>query len=95
MPEHISFNDFNTKVQTALIPDIMRSYAHLMPKILEHIRVLLWNGQDDLIVNTPQAETWIKNIDWPGKQGYYEADKIVWKVGGNVAGYVRGYENLH
>jgi len=70
----------------------MKSY---LPYVIEHIKVLLYNGQDDIIVNTPAAESWIKTIDWDGINDYLEADKTVWMNEGKVAGYVRGYENLH
>jgi carboxypeptidase C (cathepsin A) len=64
------------------------------PEILKQIRVLLYNGQDDIIVNTPSAETWIRTIDWLYINDYLEADKSPWIVNGKVAGYCRGYENL-
>lgn len=56
--------------------------------------MLLYNGQDDLIVNTPSAENWIAELDWHGRDGYLAANKTIWHENGEIVGYTRQYENL-
>jgi carboxypeptidase C (cathepsin A) len=72
----------------------MISVKDLMPDILDQIPVLLYNGQDDVIINTPSAENWIAALEWSGRDEYLKADKTTWKAEGEVAGYARTAKNL-
>jgi carboxypeptidase C (cathepsin A) len=94
VPEGITFQDCGSDAYNALANDIPQSVAWTLPFILSQIRVLIYNGQDDLLVNMVGAETWVSLIPWSGQSQYLSAMKQVWSVGGAVAGYVRGYSNL-
>lgn len=94
VPDSATFDDCNNEAYVKLCTDFMNSVKTLFPYILNEIRVLLYNGQDDLIVATPTAENWIKNLVWNGQANYLDAEKSVWSVNGQVAGYARGYGNL-
>lgn len=94
VPHEVTFSDCNDVAYVKLCTDFMNSVKPLFPNILDQISVLLFNGQDDLIVNTPSAENWIASINWSGKDEYLSAEKKIWKVDGEVAGYVRGAKNL-
>jgi cathepsin A (carboxypeptidase C) len=41
-------------------------------------------------------EAWVKALDWPGNEGFNDADLLQWvsKITGRKAGEFRTYENL-
>jgi vitellogenic carboxypeptidase-like protein len=94
VPRSVHYKDCNNDVYEALGHDFMKSVAGYLPTVLKHIRVLLYNGQDDFIVNSPSAENWIAKLKWSGQQEYLVANKTNWHFGGEVAGSVRSYDNL-
>lgn len=58
------------------------------------IKVLLYNGNMDLILPTSGSQEWIYKMEWNGKAGLNSAKRQVWKVGAEVAGYVTQYKTL-
>jgi carboxypeptidase C (cathepsin A) len=94
VPTSITFLDCGDPAYEALANDIPQSVAGLFPYLLNNTRVLLYEGQDDLILNMVGAETWISQLQWYGQTEYLTAPKEVWVVGGQVAGYARGYQSL-
>lgn len=72
----------------------MMSYANLLPYILDNIDVLIYSGQDDLIVNTPSTQAMIANLNWQFVANFQSSSKIFWKVNKQLAGYVQKYESL-
>lgn len=74
----------------------MRSVADRFKFVVEKIPVLLYNGQIDLIVPSPSSLNWIHNLEWSGKEGFYEAPMINWHLNnGSIAGFNKTYGNLH
>ena len=60
-------------------------------------RVLIYNGQLDIIIGAPLTELFIPTMKWHGASAYAETGRAVWKVNADdveVAGYVREVENL-
>ena len=75
--------------------DIMNSTISYLPYILSKgIQVMIYNGQNDLICNTPGVENMIASIQWSGASGFASAPKLDWMVEGSMAGYVQSYQNL-
>jgi vitellogenic carboxypeptidase-like protein len=94
VPTAITYLDCGTDSGNALANDIPQSITGLFPYLLNNTRVLLYEGQDDLILNSVGAETWISQLQWYGQTEYLSAPKEVWVVGGQIAGYARGYQSL-
>jgi len=89
--------DYNQTVEFHLIGDWMKSVAEVMPDLLNNYKVLVYNGQLDIILGAPLAEKFYKTIPWEGRSDYLEARKIVWKAPGDnneVAGFVRAVRNF-
>lgn len=55
---------------------------------------MIYNGQLDVIIAYPASEHFIANLNWQGKSQYNNASRLVWKVGGDVAGYAREVGNF-
>jgi len=90
-----TFTEVNTQVYSALSNDFMQSVANRVAYVVEQIPVLLYNGQYDIIVNSPSAEAWINALSWSGKQGFYDAQFQSWMLNnGTVVGFKKSYKNL-
>ena len=50
---------------------------------------MIYNGQLDVIIAFPQTENFLNALDWTGKYDYAMTPRTIWKVQGEVAGYVR------
>merc|ERR1712203_738742 len=57
-------------------------------------KVMIYNGQLDVIIAFPQTENFLNALDWTGKYVYAMTPRTIWKVQGEVAGYVRKAKNL-
>ena len=72
-------------VEQHIVGDIMRSVAHLYPKLLGDIKVLLYSGQLDVIVGAPLTEAMINNF--PDSPAF---DAAGWATVGRRATRLRG-----
>ena len=52
IPPHIDYMPGNDAVYNSFMGDIGRSYAYPVVVMLNSIRVMIYNGQDDYVVNT-------------------------------------------
>ncbi len=55
---------------------------------------MVYSGQLDVIIAFPQTENMLNNLEWSGKYVYANAPRMIWKVDGDIAGYVREAKNL-
>lgn len=91
---NLTFNIESTKVEEYLKEDIMQSMAVLVEDLVQHYRVLIYNGQLDIIVAYPLTENYIQNLKWPGAEKYKTAQRKAWYVGTELAGYSKTVDNL-
>lgn len=63
-------------------------------QILEHIRVLYYSGQLDLLVPYPQTVNFLTHVNFSSSEEYKVAKRHIWNIGGEVAGYVKEAGNL-
>ncbi|XP_043467317.1 venom serine carboxypeptidase [Leptopilina heterotoma] len=89
-----SFHTEDTKVEEHLKSDIMQSLAILIEDLLKHYKVLIYNGQLDIIVAYPLTENYLQKLQWTGAAKYTSAKRRIWKVQNEVAGYVKVVDNL-
>jgi vitellogenic carboxypeptidase-like protein len=86
----------NSTVEAYLINDWMKSVAPILPPLLENYKVMIYNGQLDIILGPPLTEKFLRNIPWSGQKGYQRAHKQIWKLdSGLVAGYVRSVKKFY
>lgn len=89
-----TFSSTSNKVAAALNDDLMQSTEPLMPFVLQHMRVLIYNGQFDYICNLVGVQNVYYNLNWSGQQEFRSAQRDVWTEGGKVYGYARSAQNL-
>jgi len=91
------YEHYNKTVESYLIGDWMRSVSSVMPTLLDNYRVMIYNGQNDVILGPPPCENYIRTIPWSGQLDFLATPKIVWKVNesdSEPAGYVRQTGNF-
>ncbi|ODM90366.1 Venom serine carboxypeptidase [Orchesella cincta] len=92
-----NFSDLGSKVEMFLRDDMYRSVSNLVVDLLdakENYKVLFYSGQLDIIVANILTENFLNNLNWHGSSKWLDAERNVWKVGGNVAGYAKVLDNM-
>ncbi|KAJ1964474.1 hypothetical protein GGI12_001394 [Dipsacomyces acuminosporus] len=77
-----------------LTADIMRTTAPLFPYLLERYPVQLNQGNFDYRDGVAGNTLWINELEWSGKHKFSLAERQQWKIGKELAGYVRSGGNL-
>jgi vitellogenic carboxypeptidase-like protein len=98
----IPYASFNETVEVELKGDWMRGVVDMLVPLLEapDFKVLVYSGQNDIILGPPLTEQFLDALEWDGKDLYAAADREVWKVEGGsqqdqldeIAGYVKKVE---
>ncbi|XP_031827674.1 venom serine carboxypeptidase [Nomia melanderi] len=94
---HVGNCSFNVEAKTVeehLKGDVMQSLAILITDLTKHYKVLIYNGQLDIIVAYPLTENYLRNLDWSGAEKYKTAKRKQWWVGKELAGYTKTVDNL-
>lgn len=89
-----SFNSINPVVEINLASDVMQSVAPWISELLSNYRILIYNGQLDIVVAYPLTVNYLKNLQFSGADVYKTAPRYQWWVDGSLAGYVKHAGNL-
>ncbi|GAU99438.1 hypothetical protein RvY_10443 [Ramazzottius varieornatus] len=84
--------DGGLKVEKYLLEDIYKTAKHYLVPLMENYKVMLYNGQLDIICALPLTENFLSKLEWKRAEEYKKANKFVWKVQKDdveAAGYVR------
>lgn len=99
--EGVKYYDENNDVWNNLLADIAKSVKYKVEALLDSperkVRVLLYNGQYDWIVNSVGATNWIQSMNWHGASSFNQdlgLGRKPWKVDGQIVGYSHQYDNL-
>ncbi|KAK7400758.1 hypothetical protein VNO78_12062 [Psophocarpus tetragonolobus] len=74
--------------------DVMKSVKYMVEYLVRTSKVLLYQGQYDLRDGVVQTEVWVKTMKWEGIVEFLNAERKIWKVNGEVAGYVQKWNSL-
>ena len=74
--------------------DVMKSVKHMVEYLVRGSRVLLYQGEYDLRDGVVQTEVWVKTMKWEGIEEFPNAERKLWKVNGELAGYVQNWKSL-
>jgi len=88
-PSTFNWLSCNNSMYYNFYDDISRSYKQNISFLLENTRVLLYNGQNDIIVNTPSVENWIYSLEWSRSLDFLQTPKQNWLVNKTVVGTVK------
>lgn len=93
---HVGSLPFNSgeEVELHLAVDLLQSVAPVVEELLSHYKILLYNGQLDIIVAYPLTEEFVRNLNFSSANEYKMADRHIWKVEDDIAGYVKVAGNL-
>lgn len=89
-----TFHVEDTTVEKHLKGDVMQSVVFFLTDLLQHYRVLIYNGQLDIIVAYPLTENYLKNLKWSGADKYAKVPRKIWMIGNKLAGYTKTVDNL-
>ncbi|KAL6189979.1 hypothetical protein ACLB2K_036380 [Fragaria x ananassa] len=90
----IVFEECSDLVGDVLHADVMKSVKYMVEFLVKNSKVLLYQGQYDLRDGVYCTEAWVKTMKWEGIEKYLAADRNVWKLGGETAGYVQKWGSL-
>ncbi|XP_052896921.1 venom serine carboxypeptidase [Anopheles moucheti] len=91
-----SFHDLDgeNKVEDHLMLDVMQSVVPYLNELLHAYRVVIYNGQLDIIVAYPLTMNYVTKLSFPGSDDYKKAPRHIWRVDGEIAGYAKEAGNL-
>ena len=84
----------NDQVYTAFADDVSRSYVGDVQLIIGRMKVLIYNGQNDVVVNTPGVLQYLNSMSWYGARSWKKAKKQIWKINGEVNGWAKVSDHL-
>nr|CAD7194955.1 unnamed protein product [Timema douglasi] len=93
---HVGDREFHdsSEVSSHLYDDYMKSVKPWLEVLLENYRVLMYNGQLDIICAYPLTANLLRKLEWSGADDYRTAERSQWLSGGELAGFVKTAGNL-
>ncbi|KAI4357656.1 hypothetical protein L6164_001591 [Bauhinia variegata] len=92
--ESLVFESCSDLVGEILGDDVMKSVKFMAEYLVKNSKVLLYQGQYDLRDGVLQVEAWVKTMKWEEIGDYLNADRKIWEVKGELAGYVQKWKSL-
>jgi len=94
---NIGYAPENETVEFHLKGNWMIGVLDMLVPVMENYKVIIYNGQNDVILGPPLTEQLLSQIDWSGKAKYNQVKKSVWRLASkgegselpDVAGYAR------
>jgi len=62
--------------------------------LVENYPTLVYNGHLDICVTYVLSENFLQTLNWTGAEGFKSADRVIWRVGDEIAGYAKNYGYL-
>ncbi|KAL5553413.1 hypothetical protein UlMin_040814 [Ulmus minor] len=90
----VIFEGCSDLVGDALHEDVMKSVKFMVEELVENSKVLLYQGFYDLRDGVVSTEAWVKTLKWVEIEKFLSAERKVWKVKGELAGYVQKWRSL-
>lgn len=82
VPANISYISGNDDVYDSFHEDMSISYAQDLIFLLRNVRVLIYNGQEDYVINTAGVLNYLNNLQWEGIERWNNAKKEIWRIDG-------------
>nr|CAD7409303.1 unnamed protein product [Timema poppensis] len=83
-----TYNNGNV-VELHLKDDVLQSVKPWIEELLESHRIVVYNGQLDIIVAYPLTVSYLQALNWSAAASYKTALRYKWHVGNELAGFVK------
>jgi len=91
----ITWQTCNYQVNEAFGIDVIESFRYEIPSLLNAgIRVVIYNGDLDLICNWVGGKMWADGMKWSGQQKFASAPMKTWTINGVAAGKSKTYNGF-
>ena len=90
----ITWEECSDVVGEALHEDVMKSVKFMVEFLVKKTKVVLYQGQFDLRDGVVSTEAWMKTMNWEEIDNFQAAQRKVWEVNGELAGYVQKWGSL-
>mmetsp|Transcript_61972 Transcript_61972/g.164356 ORF Transcript_61972/g.164356 Transcript_61972/m.164356 type:complete len:356 (+) Transcript_61972:3-1070(+) len=87
----------NGTVETQLLGDWMVGVTDMLVPLLQNYKVLIYSGQNDIILGPPLTEKALRSASlakWDGQPAFVQTPKKPWTIGADLAGYSRVVGNF-
>lgn len=93
---NVTWGGQSGQVFGTLAGDFMKPNPDIVEQLLDNtdIKVAVFTGQLDLIVDTPGTVLWVDRMTWSGSAEWATASRDALAVGGYIEGYVKRTGNL-
>ena len=99
IPDHIMWGAQSADVFKYQSIDFMKPVVSYVDKLLQYgLKVVVFQGQLDMICDTPGAELWMKRLQWSGLPMFLASSrKALYLPGdeGNTQAFLKSYNNLY
>uniref|UniRef100_A0A0E0A3C3 Carboxypeptidase n=1 Tax=Oryza glumipatula TaxID=40148 RepID=A0A0E0A3C3_9ORYZ len=85
----VEWEECSDAVGAAMHGDVMKSVKPEVEALLRGTRVLLYQGIRDVRDGVVSTEAWMRELEWDGLPAFLDADRAVWRIGEELAGYVQ------
>ena len=73
---------------------LTKSARYMVESLVKRSKVLLHQGSLDMRFGVILSEAWIKTMRWEGIERLLSSDRKVWRVNGELAGYLQRWGSL-
>jgi carboxypeptidase C (cathepsin A) len=94
VPTEVDYIPGNERIYEAFHKDISTSYSSDMVVLIRRVKVLVYNGQEDYVVNTAGVLNYLNSIRWESIANWKRARKEVWRINNQIKGWAKTYGNL-
>mmetsp|Transcript_37071 Transcript_37071/g.82444 ORF Transcript_37071/g.82444 Transcript_37071/m.82444 type:complete len:527 (-) Transcript_37071:417-1997(-) len=92
--QELNYSSCSEVVGDIMAADTMRSVKHLLPDVLDHLPVLLYQGQFDILDGVASSTAWIDTLDWHLQGDLARDPGALWHHNDTPAGWWRSAGNL-
>jgi carboxypeptidase C (cathepsin A) len=94
IPQDVYFVPGSDAIYDSFQADVSTSYADHVINLLRRMKVLIYNGQDDFVVNTAGVLNYLNSLNWEGVPAWKRTRKQIWTIHGEVKGWAKVAGNL-
>ena len=92
--DEVDYIPENEAVYNSFREDLMKSFTKSLLQTLTSVRVLIYSGQNDYVVNSAGVQNYLNALGWSRINTWKSSKKQVWRVHNEVRGWAKTYGNL-